>query len=153
MVNLNKLARKKLGEILVEEGLLTTDQIDEALKRQKDTADLLGECLTKMGFVTEIDIAGALAKQFGLPYIDVNAYQVAKDIVSLIPGETMIKNQFILLDKIGKVLIVAVAGTIDPAVFNEVEKQTGSQVSLYVSTASQVMGALRKHVKGPTEQQ
>ena len=142
MVNLNKLARKKLGEILVDEGLVNKAQVEEALQRQKDTADLFGECLCKMGFVTETDIAAALAKQFGLPYIDANSYEIAKDVVGLIPAEVQIKNQFIVLDKIGKVLIVAVSGGIDAAVFGDVEKRTGSEVSLYVSTAGQVMGAL-----------
>lgn len=149
MVNLSKLARRKLGEILIEEGLLKEDQLQDALQRQKTTAELLGESLIKLNFVTETDIACALAKQFGLPYLDAAQYQIQKDVLELLPAETMLQNQFILLDKIGTALIVAVAGAINIDVFESLERRTGSQLFLYVSTASQVLAALRKHVSVP----
>ncbi len=149
MVNLGKLAKKKLGEILVEEGLLKNEQVQEALNRQKTAGGLFGESLVKLGFLTEEDIACALAKQFGLPYLDVSRYQVQKELLELLHADVMLQNQFIILDKIGSTLLVAVSGIFNLKVFQELEQKTHSEIFLFVSTASQVVGALRKHLQIP----
>ena len=70
MVNIAKLTKKRLGELLIAEGLIHNDQVQEALAEQQKNGLLLGEALIKLGYVTELDIAGALSTQFGLPYID-----------------------------------------------------------------------------------
>lgn len=144
MVNVPKLIRKKLGEILVEEGLLKDDQVQEALKKQKESGGLLGEVLVKLQYVSEIDIARAIAKQFGLPYIDVSKYHIAKDVQGIIPAEMMHENQFVPLDKLGKALLLAVSGVLNGEVFEQLEKITGSRLFIYVSTASSVAEALKK---------
>ena len=145
MVNLNKIVRKKLGEILVEEGLLREEQIQEALKTQKETGGLLGEVLVKLAFLREEDIARAIVKQFGLPYIDASKYNINVEALEVVPRKMMWDNQFIILDKIGQVMTVAVSGLMSPAIFEDIEKTTGSQLFLYVSTGTQVRQALEKH--------
>ena len=147
MVNLAKLAKRKLGEILVEEGLLKDEQVQEALNRQKSAGGLFGENLIKLGFLTEEDIACALTKQFGLPYLDVSRYQIQKELLELLDPDVMLQNQFIILDKIGGTLLLAVSGIFNLKVFQELEQKTHSELFLFVSTASQVVGALRKHLK------
>ncbi|MHC4606374.1 MAG: GspE/PulE/PilB domain-containing protein [Planctomycetota bacterium] len=149
MVNVRRLARKMLGEILIEEGLVTQEQVQEALRKQQETAELLGECLVRLGFVQETDIARALAKQFGLPFIEADQYDIQRDVVSLIPSDMMLHNGFIVLDKIGKVLTVAVSGVISAEVFEDLERRTGSEVFVFVSTGTQVRNALRKFVRAP----
>lgn len=141
MVNIAKLTRKRLGELLVEEGLLKEEQITEALKKQKATGELLGEVLIRLGYVSEIDIARTLTKQFNLPYIDASKYTISKDVLDIVPANYMYKHQFIILDKIGKALVVAVSGLLDQAIFEELERMSGSKLFIYVSTTSQVVGA------------
>lgn len=144
MVNVPKLIRKKLGEILVEEGLLKDDQVQEALKKQKETGGLLGEVLVKLQYVSEIDIARAIAKQFGLPYIDAAKYRIGKEVQGIIPVEMMLENQFVPLDKLGKALLLAVSGVLNGEVFEQLEKITGSRLFIYVSTVSAVHEVLKK---------
>jgi hypothetical protein len=143
MAQIAKLVRKKLGEILVEEGILKDEQIQEALKRQRATGELFGEALVQLGYLSEMDIARTIVKQFGLPYIDVSKYRIPKDALHAVPADLMIQNQFVVLDKIGKTLLLAVSGVLSGEVLERVEKATGSQLFVYVSTASQVQAALR----------
>lgn len=145
MVQISKLLRKKLGEILVEEGLVKDEHVQEALKRQKATGELLGESFVNLGYVTEMDIARAIVKQFGLPYIDATAYRVPKEAVEAVPRELMWQNDLIVLDKIGKTLIVAVAGIVNAEVLEKIEKVTNSQLFVYVSTMGLVKKALQKY--------
>ena len=145
MVQISKLLRKKLGEILLEEGLVKDEHVQEALKRQKTTGELLGEAFVNLGYVTEMDIARAIVKQFGLPYIDASSYRIPKEAIDAVPRDLMWQNDLIVLDKIGKTLIVAVAGIVNGEVFEKLEKVTNSQVFVYVSTMSLVKKALQKY--------
>lgn len=144
MVNIAKLTKKRLGEILVSEGLVSEEQVQEALKKQTESGELLGEILVRLGYVTEGDIARTIATQFSLPYIDAARYHIAKEVVDLVPIETLMENQFVVLDRIGKTLIIAVSGLLNEKVFEELERRTGCQVQLYVSTATQVAKAVNQ---------
>ena len=146
MVQIAKLIRKKLGEVLVDEGLLKEEQVQEALRRQRATREGFSEVLVSMGFLTETDIARTLVKQSGLPYIDASKYRIDKDGVMSVPAELMWQNQFVVLDKIGKTLLVAISSVLSSEVFEKLERVSGSQIFVYVSTAAQVHQALEKNV-------
>ncbi|MBV8880751.1 MAG: hypothetical protein JO332_12340 [Planctomycetaceae bacterium] len=146
MVQIAKLIRKKMGEVLVDEGLVKDDQVQEALRRQRATGESFGEILVSMGFVTESDIARTLVKQSGLPYIDASRYRINKDGIQAVPPELMWQNQFVVLDKIGKTLLVAISNVISPEIFDKLERVSGSQIFVYVSTWSQIQTALEKNV-------
>jgi hypothetical protein len=146
MVQIAKLIRKKMGEVLIDEGLVKEDQVQEALRRQRATGESFGEILVSMGFVTEMDIARTLVKQSGLPYIDATRYRINKDGVQAVPADLMWQNQCVVLDKIGKTLLVAIANVISTEIFDKLERVSGSQIFVYVSTWSQVQQALEKNV-------
>jgi|SRR6185295_11497846 len=146
MVQIAKLIRKKMGEVLIDEGLVKEDQVQEALRRQRATGESFGEVLVSMNFVTETDIARTLVKQSGLPYIDASKYRINKDGIQAIPAELMWQNQFIVLDKIGKTLLVAISNVLGTEIFDKMEKVSGSQIFVYVSTTQQVLQALEKNV-------
>ncbi|MBI5368509.1 MAG: hypothetical protein HZA54_15850 [Planctomycetes bacterium] len=148
MVNFARLTKKRLGEMLLEEGLITEEHINEALKRQQESGEMLGESLVKLGYTSEMEIARVLATQYALPYINAANYYVPKEVVDLIPLETLTENQIVPLDKIGNSLILAVSGNLNEKVFEEIERMTACQIFLYVSAASQVMQAIRTHFSG-----
>ena len=145
MAQISKLVRKKLGEILVEEGLLRDEQVQEGLKRQRATGEFFGETLVQLTYCTEVDIARAIVRQFGLPFIDASKYRIPREAIDAVPGELMWQNQFVVLDKIGKALVVAVSSVLPGEVFEKLERVSGSQLFLYVSTQGQIREALKKH--------
>ena len=145
MAQISKLVRKKLGEVLVEEGLLRDEQVQEALKRQRATGEFFGESLVALTYCSEMDIARTIVRQFGLPYIDAAKYRIPREVLDAVPADLMWQNQFIVLDKIGKAMLVAVSGILPGEVFERIERISGSQIFLYVSTVSQVGEALKKH--------
>jgi hypothetical protein len=145
MAQISKLVRKKLSELLLEEGIIREDQVAEALKRQRATGEFLGEALAQLTYCTEVEIARTIVRQVGLPYIDASKYRVPREAVESVPGELMWQNQFIVLDKIGRALVLAVSSILPSEVFEKLEKVSGSQLFLYVSTIAQIREALKKH--------
>ena len=146
MVQIAKLIRKKMGEVLIDEGLVKEDQVTEALRRQRSTGEAFADILVDKGYVSEVDIARTLVKQSGLPFIDAARYRINKDGIQAVPTELMWLHQFIILDKIGKTVLVAISNVLSPEVFEKIEKVSGSQIFVYVSTSSQVREALTKNV-------
>jgi hypothetical protein len=151
MVNTIRQTKRRLGEILMDEGLLNEGQVEEALKRQKATGELLGEALVKLGYVTETDIARTLATQFGYPFLDAMKYFIAPETLRLLPVDRALENQMIPLDRMGKTLMLATAGVVPPEVLESLEKQTGLKVFLYVSTSTQILEAIKKNYKPPAK--
>jgi hypothetical protein len=76
--------------------------------------------------------------------MDASRYRIPKEAVQLVPPDLMLQNQFVVLDRIGKILIVAVAGVLSADVLEKLEKIVQGQVFVYVSTSSQVQAALAK---------
>lgn len=137
--------KQRLGEILVEQGLVTGAQIQHALERQKTTGELLGEALVKLKFVKEPDIVGALVKQLGCPYLDASKYYISKEALALVPVEAALEHRLIPLDRIGPFLLLAVSGDVPADVLEEIERRTSLTISLYVSTPQQIVKAVKKN--------
>ena len=144
-----KLVRKRLDDLLVEVGLLKDEQVLEVHRHMRATGEGFIELLVKLGLATDMDVARCVVKQSGLPYIDAGRYRVDRDVLKGIPVDFMWQNQLIVLDKIGKTALVAVSGVPNPEVYEKLEKATGSQIFLYVTTCQQVREALDKHAPQP----
>lgn len=142
MVQISRLGRKKLSEVLLEEGVLKEEQLREALLKIRVTGEGLIDTLHSLGFVTETEVARAVAKQFGLPFIDASRYRIPKEALDAMPAPFLRLNQMVVLDKIGRTLLVAVSGVLNAEVLDKVERATGCQIFVYVSILSKVNAAL-----------
>ena len=140
------LERKLIGEILVERGLVTQANLDLALERQKKTRNVfIGEMLIELGFLAEIDIVTALVLQCNLPYITISKHQIDPEVIRLIPAEMARSNRLVPLDRIGNVLSVVMANPIDQALREEVERVTGCNIAVFISTRLEIDNALIKY--------
>jgi type IV pilus assembly protein PilB len=145
MVALNRLTRKKLGEILLEEGLISDEQIQDALRLQHQQGVLFGEALVQQGIITEDKICSTLVAQFGIPYIDASRYDVSMELLEIFDPAMMRRFQFVPLDSIGSVLVVAIAGLLSEDLLTELEGQTGCNVQVYLTKMSEIAGILAEH--------
>jgi hypothetical protein len=144
VVNVPKLVKRRLTDILLEEGLLKEEVLAEAMNRQKQSGESLPVILQKMGVLAEIDLARAIAKQYNLPYIDASKYKTPRDVMDAIPIETLRHHQFVPIDKIGKTMLLAISNVAPMEILEALERQTGSTFFLYVSTVTQVNTALTR---------
>ena len=144
MANLQRMTNKRLGEILTHSGLITGEQLDEALADQQNSGQPLGELLVDRGYVTERDIAEAITTQFGLPYLSPKQYYASSGVMGLIPLDVMRKHKLVPIDKMAQVLVVIISGPVDAEVFNEIEQMTGCTIQVYVGTSTDVNEAIEK---------
>ncbi|MEK7413209.1 MAG: hypothetical protein AAB263_07815 [Planctomycetota bacterium] len=143
MVALNRLTKKKLGEILVEQGLLTPEQVQDALRMQHQTGMMFGETLVQNKLITEDKIVAVLVAQFGIPYIKPVNYKIPKELLEIFEPGMMRKFQFVPMDSIGNVLVIAIAGLLAEDVFKEIETQTGCSLQIFLTRMSEIDGVLK----------
>jgi type IV pilus assembly protein PilB len=138
MVAINRLVKKKLGEILVEQGLLSNEQVQDALRLQHQSGLLFGETLVQQKLITEEKIVAVLVGQFGIPYVKPSQYKIAKDLLEIFEPSMMRRYQFVPMDSIGSVLVIAIAGSLTEDVLHEIEGQTGCTLQLFLTKMSEI---------------
>lgn len=140
-----KTINKQLGEILIERGMITRSQLDEALIIQKQGELLLGEVLIDLKFATEEGIVQALMCQYGFPYLPLVNYEIAPEVVSTVPVNVCQKYCLIPIDKIGKSLTLAMANPLNALALEDVELITDCVVQVFVSTATDIKNAIKRY--------
>lgn len=146
MVSLNRLTRKKLGEILVEQGLLTDAQVQDTLRLQHQLGLLFGETLVQQKLLTEEKMVSVLVSQFGLPYVLPSQYKISKELLEIFDPQMMRRFQFVPMDSIGSVLVIAIAGLLSEDLLREIEGQTGCTLQLFLTKMSEINNVL--HANG-----
>ncbi len=142
-----RVTNKQLGELLIEQGIITQAQLEAALQAQREKGGLIGEILVILGIVKEEDIAQSLTAQYGFPYLPLANYELNPEIVKVIP--IRVARQFLVMpiDKIGTNLTVAMSNPLNAQAIEDVELISGCKVQTFVSTASDIKQAIDKYYK------
>lgn len=141
----NFVWRRKLGELLVETGLLSEARLSEALKTQQGTGKRLGQVLFELRFLTEEEIAFALAMQLKIPFVDLRDHDVNEEVIEMIPEEVCRKFLCIPIDRSDNVLHVSMADPLDLNMIKELQFITGFSIQPAISTPTQILDRVQKH--------
>jgi len=134
--------RQKLGECLVEAGLIAADDLRTALAEHTRTGEHLGVVLARAKLATEEQIAKALASQLGFPYIDLSENPPEPSAAALIPPDAARKHVCVALSLEKNLLTVAMADPLLFGVVEDLEVSTGRRIKPVVSTRSDILSAI-----------
>jgi type IV pilus assembly protein PilB len=138
---------KRVGEILLERGIITHAQLQASLAHQKQHGGMLGEILIESGLVTEQEIALALTAQYGFPYLPLDNYEIEDGVTKLIPEPVARQYCLIPVDKIGTALTVAMADPSNVQAIDDIEMLTNCVVQTFVSTPSDIRKAIDRYYR------
>ena len=127
-------ARKKLGEILIEGGLLTQKQLEAALPFQKKSSLKLGQFLVQEGIVSESQIVDLVSTQLGLEKYSPDQYTIDVDLANLLPADIAHKHQAAPLQKNGQLLTIAMMDPLDINGLDAIEVYTNCEVEAIICT-------------------
>ncbi len=137
---------KRLGEILLSEGMVTKEQVEEAISLQKKEGGRLGELLIKLGYIDEEQIAYALSKQLSIPHISLSSGRLKPDddpeLKNIIPYEFAIRNLVLPLSRNLGVITVAIFDPLDLILLDNLKKLTGCEINPVISTKSDIVSAI-----------
>jgi type IV pilus assembly protein PilB len=134
-----------LGELLLREKVITPDQLKSALEVQKEKNVPLQTAVVSMGLVTEEDMAQALSRQLGYPYIDLDQFEVYPDVVNLIPVEIVKKYMIMPIHRIRSFLTLAMVDPTDLEVIEDIRFRTGLSIQPVIASESGILNAINKY--------
>ncbi len=139
------MVKKKLGEYLLSSRLIQEPQLEAALRLQIKTNELLGKVLQSLGFVSEEDVAKALAEQLSMPFASAAELEASWESIMLIPWELAKKRMIFPLKGDNGRMKLAMANPFDWQAVDEVAFTTGQRVIPVLATESSILNALEKH--------
>ena len=136
--------RKRLGDILQDQGLLNDQQLAMALEEQKRTGDRLGHALVRLDLVTPSQVADALSEHLKIERVDLTRRYLEPEIVDLIPGSVIVSKQVLPIEIQDGVLIVAMADPLDINVMDDLQRLTSRIIRPSVATEEEIEDAYQR---------
>ena len=134
---------KRLGDILVESGFLNASELAEALSTQKETGKRLGEVIVESGLMTEFDILRAVSSQYDYPIIDLTSIEVDPKATALLTQKFCEENVVLPIGFDDDKLVVAIDDPMNITIEDELQFQTGYQITMMLATHSSIMDAVK----------
>ncbi len=142
-----RIITKRIGEVLLDRGVITQKELEKALAHQKTHGGLMGQILIQLNIVTEEEIALALTAQYGFPYLPLDNYEIDNGLTAVIPEQMARQYCLIPIDRIGNALTLAMADPSNVQAIEDIEMMTKCVVQTFVSTPSDITKAIDKHYK------
>jgi len=135
----------KLGELLLKENMVTPQQLQEALSHQKMNGGKLGKAFVTLGYVRDEEITSLLSRQYGVPSINLDHFEVDPAIIKIIPAETSRKYQILPLSRSGATLTIAMADPTNVFAMDDIKFMTGYNVEPVVASETSLEEAIEKY--------
>ncbi|HTO87493.1 MAG TPA: type IV-A pilus assembly ATPase PilB [Thermoanaerobaculia bacterium] len=139
----------KLGDLLLKAKLITQDQLEAALKLQREEGGKLGEALVRVGAASESDITETLSQQFGVPSIDLANFAIDPNVIKIVPGEVARKYGVLPVNKTGATLTIAMGDPTNVFAMDDIKFMTGYNVEPVVASEGALRKAIDKHYGTP----
>ena len=138
------MAKKRLGDILLEAGLIDQRKLEEAIALQKVTRERLGRVLIKQGFVSEEDIMRTLSQQLRIPYIDLSNQTINRNLTLLVP-QTVAENYLLVpIREDGRSLTVAMSDPLNILAIDELSIRTKLTIIPVIALEEEVRRAIEE---------
>jgi type IV pilus assembly protein PilB len=134
-----------LGELLLREKIITVEQLQTASEFQKKNSLPVGTSLVQLGYISEEEIAQALSRQLGYPYIDLDQFEVYPEVINLIPSDVAKKYAVMPIHRIRSFLTLAMVDPTDLEVIEDIRFRTGLSIQPVIASESGVINAINKY--------
>src|SRR4051812_33478490 len=144
---------ERLGDLLVKEKVITSEQLKQALSDQKSNGGRLGAVLVKLGFLTDEDVTNFLSRQYGVPAINLSYFEIDPAVVKLVPYETAKRYQVLPLSRVGASLTIAMVDPTNVFAMDDIKFMTGFNIEPVVASETAIMDGIEKayNSAGPEE--
>lgn len=140
-----KTAKKRLGDVLLEQGLITEDQLRESVSLQRQTGGNLASILVDKGYLNEEDLVITLSEQLGIPHIRVAHYNIPKEVLDEVPETLARQYQMLPVSITGDVLTLAMSDPLNIMALDDLRMLTSYEIEPVVAVQSELMETIEKH--------
>ncbi|PYM99872.1 MAG: type II secretion system protein GspE [Candidatus Rokuibacteriota bacterium] len=141
---------RRLGDVLVAQGLITQDGLARAIAAQKGTSERLGSVLLRLNLVAEEQLLGSLSRQYGVPLIAVSQLEIDPEALNLVPAQIAKKHAVLPIKRVGNMLTLAMADPTDVFALDNVAFMTNLQILPLVASEVAIREGIERHYEGQT---
>lgn len=135
----------RFGDILVKEEVISLDQLKTAIEEQKQTGKRLGETLLRLGYINEYELVAFLSKQYRVPAINLDEFEITPDVLKLISRESAVKHGLVPINRSGSNLIVAMSDPSNIFAIDDLKFATGHNIEVVVASERAIRNAIEKY--------
>src|SRR5947209_14562049 len=135
----------KLGEILVRENLISPQHLRQALDYQREHGGRLGYNLVKLGLVSDDTITAVLSRQYGIPSVNLELFNIDDSVLRLIPQEVAQKYSVLPLSRVGATLTLAMVDPTNVFAMDDIKFMTGLNIEPVVVSEASVHEAISRY--------
>ena len=136
----------KIGEMLVQKGLITTEQLEAAIEKAKETGHVLGKVLIDLKMLSEAQLLNTLGVQLGLPfYPSLKKIDIGKNVIDSVPVKFVWHYKFMPVRLQGSILTIAVFDPMEIWSMEDLKLHLGFNIERVLATEEEIMAAIRKH--------
>jgi type IV pilus assembly protein PilB len=135
----------RFGDILVKEEVISLDQLRTAIEEQKQTGKRLGETLLRLGYINEYELVAFLSKQYRVPAINLDEFEISPDVLKLITRESAAKHALVPINRSGSNLIVAMSDPSNIFAVDDLKFATGHNIEVVVASERAIRNAIEKY--------
>ncbi len=137
----------KLGEVLLNQGLISEDMLSQALEEQKTDGERLGATLIRMGFISEEELLQALSKYFGVRSVNLKTKQPNESVLKLLPGDIAAKYMVVPVARFGRKLTLAMLDPQDVTAIEDIKFATGFEIEPVVANIEDIAQIIESHYR------
>jgi len=141
----------KLGEILIRENLITSQQLRETLDYQSANGGRLGSNLVRLGYISDDVVTAVLSRQYGVPSINLDLFQIEESVIKLISEDVATKYSALPISKAGATLTLAMADPTNVFAMDDIKFMTGLNVDPVIASETSIQHAIAKYYGGSSE--
>ena len=135
----------QIGELLLQENVITADQLEAAQEHQQKHGGRLDSVLINLGFVQDDDVTSVLSKKYGVPSINLSFFEINQAAIQLIPSDVAQKYMIIPLSRVGSTLTIATSDPTNVFVMDDIKFMTGFNVEPVLASESAIFEAIEKY--------
>ncbi|MBN1478440.1 type IV-A pilus assembly ATPase PilB [Candidatus Sumerlaeota bacterium] len=139
---------RKLGQMLVDDQIISADDLESALEQSVSSGISLGRVLIEMGLASEWEMAAALGKQLNVPFITLSHYEIDAEVLKSIPEDIVRKYKIVPVDRTGDTLTIALSDPSNIYVLDEIRLLTQCQIIPVISFESDILESIEKYYSG-----
>ncbi len=136
---------ERIGELLVKENLLSAEQLAKAREETRSKGGRLGSQITQLGFLDESELSDFVAKQYGVPSINLDEFEIEQAVIQLIPEEVATKHTVIPVNRAGSTLILATSDPSNIFALDDIKFLTGYSIQPVVTSEEAIRRAIDKY--------
>src|SRR5688572_15739963 len=143
----------RLGELLLRDQMISAEQLQRAQDESRRSGERLGNSLVKVGAIQEEDLTQFLARQYGVPAINLAEFDIEPDVVALVPKDVAMRHKVVPVNRAGNSLIVAMADPSNILAIDDLKFVTGYNIEVVVASDVGVNQAITRYYEKSSEAQ